>query len=299
LYLYVLRAVEDAPCSSTRSIRICTPYAISCTEGILVLTSNSGNSARSQLIKTRRGTWIDESLLPAARRECLGVLREAARKGAGEATYLPGWISDATDSVEWDLTDLSRERLEWKPTPAEEEMKDEVYATIDALEDRGAFEGLGFLERMDFQFHVEHRIRSKHKSRISNEAEEARKKRRWPKSNPTLVTEKDTLNSVLDVIHRHGVLDEIDAADFLRAAMEEDAQDLAREARKTPRCAAVVAGSCLPRNPRTLGRRSTSACGLSIGIGYASRRSASSATNARCCANRVHRIGCRRREMTW
>jgi predicted nucleic acid-binding Zn ribbon protein len=180
-------------------------------------------------------------LLPAARRECLGVLREAARKAVGEATYLPGWISDATDSVEWDLTDLSRERLEWKPTPAEEEMEEEVYATIDALEDRGAFEGLGFLERMDFEFHVEHRIRSKYESRISKEAEEARKKRRWPKSNPTLITEKDTLNSVLDVLHRRGVLDEIDAADFLRAPMEEDdAQDLARKARTT----AAVCGCC-------------------------------------------------------
>ena len=91
------------------------------------MASNSGNSARAQLIKTRRGTWIDESLLPAARRECLGVLREAARKAVGEATYLPGWISDATDSVMWDLTDLSEERLGLKPTPAEEEMKDEVY----------------------------------------------------------------------------------------------------------------------------------------------------------------------------
>jgi hypothetical protein len=205
------------------------------------LVSESGESARARLIKTRRGTWIDESLLPAARRECLGVLREAARKAVGEATYLPGWISDATDSVEWDLEELSRERLEWKPTPAEEEMKEEVYAAIDALEDRGAFEGLGFLERIDFQFHVEHRIRSKYESRISNEAEEARKKRRWPKSNPTLITEKDTLNSVLDVLHRRGVLEEIDVADFLRAPIEEDdAQDLACEACKT----AAVCGCC-------------------------------------------------------
>jgi hypothetical protein len=205
------------------------------------VTSENDNSARARLIKTRRGTSIEKSLLPAARRECLGVLREAARKAVGEDTYLPGWISDATDSVEWDLTDLSRERREWKATPAEEEMEDEFYATIDALEDRGAFEGLGFLERMVFEFHVEHRIRSKYEPRISNEAEEARKKRRWPKSNPTLITEKDTLNSVLDVLHRRGVLDEIDAADFLRAPMEEDdAQDLAREARTT----AAVCGCC-------------------------------------------------------
>ena len=205
------------------------------------MASEVDNSARARLIKTRRGTQIDESLLPVARRECLDVLREASRKVVGEATYLPGWISDATDSVEWDLTDLSEERLEWKPTPAEEEMKEEVYATIDALEDRGAFEGLSLLERVDFEFHVEDRIRSKYEPRISNEAEEARKKRRRPKSNPTLITEKDTLNSVLDVLHRRGVLEEIIAADFLRAPMEEDyAQDLAREAREKAR----VCGCC-------------------------------------------------------
>lgn len=49
------------------------------------------------------------------------------------------------------------------------------------------------------------------------------------------------LNSTLDVLHRRGVLDEIDDADFLRAPMEEyDAQDLAREARTT----AAVCGCC-------------------------------------------------------
>ena len=81
-------------------------------------------------------------MLAAACRECLGVLREAARKALGEATHLPGWISDATDSVEWDLYQLSDKRLEWKPTPTELKMEDEVDATIDALEERGAFEGL-------------------------------------------------------------------------------------------------------------------------------------------------------------
>jgi hypothetical protein len=72
------------------------------------VTSESDNSARARLIKTRRGTWIDESLLPAARRECLEVLREAAHRAVGEATYLPGWISDASDSIECDLEDLSQ-----------------------------------------------------------------------------------------------------------------------------------------------------------------------------------------------
>jgi hypothetical protein len=41
--------------------------------------AKSGDSARARLIKTRRGTWIDESLLPAARRECLEILRIASQ----------------------------------------------------------------------------------------------------------------------------------------------------------------------------------------------------------------------------
>ena len=194
------------------------------------------NSSRARLIKTRRGTWIDESLLPAARRECLGVLREAARKAVGEVTYLPGWISDATDSIEWDLEELSSKRLEWKPTPAEQEMEKEVDATIDALENRGAFEGLGFRERLEFEWHVRERIRSKHESQIYREVEEARKKNRRPKSNPTLITEKDALNSTLDVLHAYGILDSIMELDFVCSPLEElNAWELAREARKTAR----------------------------------------------------------------
>jgi hypothetical protein len=44
------------------------------------LESESGDSARARLIKTRRGTWIDRSLLPAAHQECLEILQKAARK---------------------------------------------------------------------------------------------------------------------------------------------------------------------------------------------------------------------------
>jgi hypothetical protein len=42
------------------------------------LTSDKSDSARARLIKTRRGTWIDKSLLPSARQECLEITREAA-----------------------------------------------------------------------------------------------------------------------------------------------------------------------------------------------------------------------------
>ena len=44
------------------------------------MPSDSGDSARAWLIKTRRGVLIDESLLPAARQECLKLLQEAARE---------------------------------------------------------------------------------------------------------------------------------------------------------------------------------------------------------------------------
>jgi hypothetical protein len=254
LYLYALRSVAGSPCSSRRSIHISTLYAISCTEGILVLTSNSGNSARAQLIRTRRGTWIDESLLPAARRECLDILRAAARNAVGEDTYLPGWISDKVESVEWDLELLSSDRLDAlyerryqrKVTAVEREMEEEIDATIDALRERGGFDGLGLTELAQFWDHVHARIRSKYEDRILQEVEEASKEDQpWedplPKSNPTLITEKDALNSTLDVLHRRGVLDEILLEDFLRAPEEEDyAQDLAREAREKAR----VCGCC-------------------------------------------------------
>jgi hypothetical protein len=42
------------------------------------LTSDNSDSARAHLIKTRRGTWIDKSLLPSALQECLEITREAA-----------------------------------------------------------------------------------------------------------------------------------------------------------------------------------------------------------------------------
>jgi hypothetical protein len=47
------------------------------------LTSDNSDSARASLIKTRRGTWIDKSLLPLAHQECLEILR-AATEAVGE-----------------------------------------------------------------------------------------------------------------------------------------------------------------------------------------------------------------------
>jgi hypothetical protein len=188
-----------------------------------------------------------QELAARARRECLGVLRQAARKAVDEDTYLPGWISEEVESAELDLEQLEFERLRWKYSLAEQKLQEEVSAAIDELRAQGAFEGLDFQERLELENDVEERVWLKRWSQIFSEVQEAHNKR-LPKSNPTLITEKDMLNSTLDVLHRRGVLDEILLEDYLRAPLEEDeAQDLAREASKT----ATVCGCCgrkLPSN---------------------------------------------------
>ena len=70
------------------------------------MASESGESARARLIKSRRGTEIDESLLSAARRECLDILREAARESEGEGLLemLRGERKRLKDSPLSDLT---------------------------------------------------------------------------------------------------------------------------------------------------------------------------------------------------
>jgi hypothetical protein len=223
LYPYALRAVADYPCSSTRSIRISTPYAFSCTEGILVLTSNSGNSARSQLIKTRRRTWIDESLLPEARRECLEILREAARRAVGEDAYIPGWISDACDRVHSKASDISTERLTPERTPTQEKMDEEIHATVEALRSRGAFKSLSNAEVLSFLSYIFESIGSRYAAQEAREVEEmAARRRPIPKSNPTLITEKELLDLTFDVIASYGIVDSIIELDFVRGAAIEE-----------------------------------------------------------------------------
>ena len=167
-------------------------------------------------------------------------MREAARKPVGEATCLPGWISSASDSVDIDVDELVSERwsrhFERKPTPTERKAEEEAEAAIAALRERGAFERLDLWERFQFEWHVKERIRSKHAPQIAREAEGVREPSPLPKSNPSLVTEKDTLNFALDVLHRRGVLDAIDFADYARGPLEEeDARLLASKARKNAR----------------------------------------------------------------
>jgi hypothetical protein len=202
------------------------------------LVSNSSDSARTRLIRTRSGTWIDESLLPAARRYCLGVLKEAAREAVGQDIYVPGWISDACESVHSKAEDISSERLRPEHTPAQERRDEETATVFEVLRSRGAFEGLSDAEHWDFLIHVMESIDSKYAVQVAREVEEAAtRKKPIPKSNPTLITEKELLNLVLDVLHSHGVLDSIIELDFVSGAAIEEwrAGELAREARATAR----------------------------------------------------------------
>lgn len=38
--------------------------------------SEADSSARARLIATRRGAWVDESLFPEARRECVEIIEQ-------------------------------------------------------------------------------------------------------------------------------------------------------------------------------------------------------------------------------
>jgi hypothetical protein len=206
------------------------------------LTPDDGASARARLIETRRGPWFDKSLLHAARQECLDLLRRVAREALGADTYLPGWISDAADSVHWDLIERSEERLghSWRATPSEEQAEEEVRTLIAAATERGDFEDLTLYEQSKIIRSIEEETYAKYAAQISLEIE-ARKQRKIPKSNPTLTTEKDALGSALDVLHRRGVLDRITRAEVLEAPVEElDAFLLADRARKS----ASVCGCC-------------------------------------------------------
>jgi hypothetical protein len=218
------------------------------------LATESGDSARAQLIKTRRGSWIDKSLLSVARRKCLAVLRKAARGAVGEDTYLPGWISDEVEFLECDLELLSSERLSWRYAFAEEKkLAEEVWTAIGELRAQGAFEELDPRERLDLEDAHEARIRSERGPQIARKVEVERSKK-LPKSNPPLITERDVLNATLDVLHRHGVLEEVLLEDDFRAPDEEvDAQDLAREAYRTAGLCGCCARKLLADEPACFG----------------------------------------------
>ena len=123
----------------------------------------SYDSTCARLIKSRRGTQIDKSLMPAARQECLDILRAAAREAVGEETYLPGWIASASDSIDWDIEEPSMERIRRKRTPAEEKMEEEM------REDRRLEEpGIIQSERQVFDLVRERFRRRGEKDRVSN-----------------------------------------------------------------------------------------------------------------------------------
>jgi hypothetical protein len=104
---------------------------------------SSGNrSARAQLIKTRRGASIDETLLPEVRRECLANLREAARTTMGQDAYFPGLISDLSEAIHGAAEDVEWNRwystgdLSWV---TEKELLD---LTLDVLHRRGVLDSI-------------------------------------------------------------------------------------------------------------------------------------------------------------
>ena len=49
-------------------------------------------------------------MLPEARRECLEILRDAARTAVGQDVYLPGWISELSETINGAAEDVEWER---------------------------------------------------------------------------------------------------------------------------------------------------------------------------------------------
>jgi hypothetical protein len=127
------------------------------------LSFDSVDSARARLIRTRRGTWIDESLLPAARRECLDTLREAAREAVGEDTYLPAWFSDVSESVDFRADVFRSEWFEQNPPEPvpRDPVRKEKDETIEILHSQGGFEGLNLDQCLDFVRFIAESIRSR------------------------------------------------------------------------------------------------------------------------------------------
>ena len=103
------------------------------------MTSESWDSARAQLIRTRRGACIDESLLPEARRECLETLRSASeamgedvvRLARGDPRHLEGGPLTGNPNCLWsyhtpvrDALDTLRKELLRYQLPEEEKARE-------------------------------------------------------------------------------------------------------------------------------------------------------------------------------
>jgi hypothetical protein len=106
------------------------------------LAFESGDSARARLIRTRVGTSIDETLLPEARRECLALLREAARTTMAPDAYFPGLISDLSEAIHGAAEDVEWNRwystgdLSWVTE------KELLGLTLDVLHSRGVLDSI-------------------------------------------------------------------------------------------------------------------------------------------------------------
>ena len=130
------------------------------------MISENSDSARARLIKTRRGPKIDEGLLPAARQECLDILRKAAREAVGEGTYIPGWISDVSKTVDDKINQAPYLRF---------------YILLYELQ------------------------QLRHAPQADQEVENALMEEPEPKGNSNRVTEKKVLDLLIDAIDEHGV----------------------------------------------------------------------------------------------
>ena len=199
------------------------------------MVSEHHDSARARLIKTRQGTSIDESLLPAARQECLDILVKAAPEAIGQDTFLAGWISGVVDyKADEFWTDWTEQRPK---SPVRKQIND----TTEILDEREAFEGLSTSEFFDFLAHVHRSIESRHHSPSDQEEGNALTEEPGPKGIPNPFKGKIILDLLLDVLRERGIIRMLMESDFVPSPLEElRAGELAREARETAR----VCGCC-------------------------------------------------------
>src|SRR5215211_7392919 len=126
---------------------------------------------------------------------------------------------------------------------------------VDTFATRLSAQPLSRAELWDFLLHIMESVHSKYAVQVACEAEEATsRKRPIPKSNPTLITEKDLLDLTLDVLHSRGVLDSIIELDLDRGGLEEvEARERAKEARATLRLCGCCGREFVSREPAYFG----------------------------------------------
>jgi len=234
------------------------------------LIPQSGHSARNRLIMTRRGAWIDKSLLPAVRRECLEILRTATREAVEEDTYIPGLISEVCEEV-----------ANTRPTPAIKKMEEEIDEAINTLHERGAFEGISETEEWFLCW--------EEREHISRKYEKLR------------LTHGERLSTAVGELWEQGIVHAIERVNLQHVSIDElAAPDIAVKHAITPTGVVLARKSCPLASLHTSGQRFTSAWSLCIGsrLARVSRKSASSSLSVQCCADRARRSSCHQRGTT-